>query len=97
MNEIQRVADKYMTAKYSSLHFGDFFHIDYNAPVESIQDDIKNYLDDGITVTPEDAKNIIHELKAGGYRWVTDTATGITFMAGLPNDFLTAVAMVIEL
>lgn len=97
MNKIQRVADNYMTAKYSSMYFGDFFLIDYNAPVDSIQDDIKHYLDDGITVTPEDAQNIIHELKAGGYRWVTDTATGIAFMAGIPNHFISAVTKVIEL
>lgn len=97
MNKIIDVADNYMTAKYGDMYCGDFFLIDYNAQIKSVRNETKAYLGGDVTVTPGDAQNIIHELKAGGYRWVTDTATGITFMAGFPNDFLTAVTMVIEL
>ena len=85
------IAEKYMGQEM------EIFAINKATPVQSVRENVEMYLGESVRVSTTSAKEIIKELEAYGYKWVEHKPTGIVFMAGNPNHFLTAVASIIEL
>ena len=85
------IAEKYMEQDT------EIFAINKSTPVQSVRENVEMYLGKHVKVSTTSAKEILRELEAYGYKWVEHKPTGIVFMAGNPNHFLTAVASIIEL
>ena len=85
------IAEKYMGQEM------EIFAINKSTPVKSVRENVEMYLGESVKVSTTSAKEILRELEAYGYKWVAHHPTGIVFMAGDPNHFLTAVASIIEL
>ena len=89
------IAERYVSAKCGETW--QVFAIDQATPVKSVRENVAMFFGGHVKVSTNDAKEIISEMKSYGYKWMTHEPTGITFMAGDPNHFITAAASVIEM
>lgn len=89
------IAERYVSAKYGEAW--EVFAIDRDTPVKSVRESVAMYFGGHVKVSTNAAHDIIGELESYGYEWITHERTGITFMAGDPNHFMTATASFIEM
>ena len=83
--------------RYASAKAWQVFAIDQATPVKSVRENVAMFFGGHVKVSNGAAKKIIRELESYGYEWMTHEPTGITFMAGDPNHFITAAESFIEM
>jgi precorrin-6B methylase 2 len=94
--DVWEIAEKY-AGRSTAYKDMEIFAIDKSAPIKSIRENVGIYLGESVKVSASSAKEILRELETYGYQWIEHQPTGIAFMAGNANHFLTAVASTIEL
>ena len=89
------IAEWYVNTKYGVKW--QVFAINQATPVKSVRENVARLFGGHVKVSNGAAKEIIGELEAYGYKWMTHEPTGTTFMAGDPDHLITAAASVIEM